>query len=73
MNPTIEDLIGLGHTKLGFFKEVQTKINELQKSNLELERKRRQVQAILDGITDIVAVVTPGYRITTVNNSFYEI
>ena len=73
MKPTIEDLIGLGHTKLGFFKEVQTKINELQKSNLELERKRRQVQAILDGITDIVAVVTPGYRITTVNNSFYEI
>jgi two-component system NtrC family sensor kinase len=73
MKPTIEDLIGLGHTKLGFFKEVQNKINELQKSNLELEAKRRQVQAILDGITDIVAVVTPGYRIKTVNNSFYEI
>jgi two-component system NtrC family sensor kinase len=73
MKPTIEDLIGLGHTKLGFFKEVQTKINELQKSNLELERKRRQVQAILDGITDIVAVVTPGYQIKIVNNSFYEI
>jgi hypothetical protein len=73
MKPDIEDLIGLGHTKLGFFREVQTKIGELQKSNLQLERKRSQVQAILDGIADIVAVVTPDYRIKTVNNSFFEI
>lgn len=73
MKTKIEDLIGLGHTKLGFFKEVQTKIGELQKSNLELEHKRRQVQAILDGITDIVAVVTSDYHIQTVNHSFYEI
>ncbi len=73
MKTKIEDLIGLGHTKLGFFKEVQTKIGELQKSNLELEHQRRQVQAILDGITDIVAVVTPDYRIKTINHSFYEI
>jgi signal transduction histidine kinase len=73
MKPKIEDLIGLGHTKLGFFKEVQTKIGELQKSNLELEHERRQVQAILDGITDIVAVVALDYRIQTVNNSFYKI
>lgn len=73
MKTKIEDLIGLGHTKLGFFKEVQTKIGELQKSNLELEHKRRQVQAILDGITDIVAVVTSDYHIQTINNSFYEI
>lgn len=73
MKTKIEDLIGLGHTKLGFFKEVQTKIGELQKSNLELEHERRQVQAILDGITDIVAVVTSDYRIQTINHSFYEI
>jgi signal transduction histidine kinase len=73
MKPKLEDLIGLGHTKLGFFKEVQAKIVELQQSNLELEHKRRQVQAILDGITDIVAVVTPDYRIQTINHSFYEI
>jgi signal transduction histidine kinase len=73
MKTKLEDLIGLGHTKLGFFKEVQNKIGELQKSNIELVHKRRQVQAILDGITDIVAVVTPDYRIQTINNSFYEI
>lgn len=73
MKTKIEDLIGLGHTKLGFFKEVQIKIGELQKSNLEREHKHRQVQAILDGITDIVAVITRDYHIQTINNSFYEI
>ena len=73
MKTEIEDLIGLGHTKLGFFKEVQTKIGELQKSNIKLEQKRRQVQAILDGIADIVAVVAPDYRIRTINNSFYTV
>ena len=73
MKTNIEDLIGMGHTKLGFFKEVQIKIGELQKSNLKLEQKRRQVQAILDGIADIVAVVAPDYRIRTINNSFYTV
>lgn len=71
--PKIEDLIGLGHTKLGFFKEVQEKIVELRKSNRELKRERQHVQAILDGITDIVAVVSPDYRIRSVNNSFFDI
>ena len=71
--PRIEDLIGLGQSKLGFFKEVQIKIAELQKTNRELSRQRQQVQAILDGITDIVAVITPDYRIRSVNNSFYNI
>jgi two-component system NtrC family sensor kinase len=71
--PKIEDLIGLEHSKLGFFKEVQEKIGELQKSNRALDRQRQQVQAILDGITDIVAVITPEYRIRSVNHSFFDI
>ena len=70
---SIEDLIGLGQSKLGFYKEVQVKIAELQKTNRELARQQQQVQAILDGITDIVAVVSPDYRIRSVNNSFYDI
>jgi signal transduction histidine kinase len=69
----IEDLIGLGHTKLGFFKEVQEMIGELRKSNRELTRERQHVQAILDGITDIVAVVSTDYRIRSVNHSFFDI
>lgn len=71
--PDIEDLIGLGHTKLGFFKEVQEKIAELRKSNRELRNEQQRVQAILDGITDIVAVISPDYRVQSVNHSFFDI
>lgn len=71
--PKIEDLIGLGHTKLGFFKEVQQKMGELRQFNRELERERQHIQAILDGITDIVAVISPDYRIRSVNHSFFDI
>lgn len=69
----IEDLVGLGHTKLGFFKEVQIKIGELRASNLELEAKRQEIQSILDGITDIVADVSLDFRIRTVNQSFFKV
>jgi signal transduction histidine kinase len=72
-SPGLEDLIGLGHTKLGFFREVQNKIGELRSSNLELEARRQEVQAILDGISDVVAVVTADYRVRSVNNSFYDL
>ena len=71
--PKIEDLIGLGHTKLGFFKEVQQKMGELRQFNRELERERQHIQAILDGITDIVAVIAPDYRIRSVNHSFFDL
>ncbi len=70
---TIEDLVGLGHTKLGFFKEVQVKIGELRAFNLELEAKRQEIQSILDGITDIVADVSLDFRIRTVNQSFFKL
>ena len=63
----LEDLIGFGHTKLGFFGEVQKKISELQASNQELESKRQEIQAILDGITDVMVVLSLDYRIISVN------
>ncbi len=68
----LADLVGLEHTKLGFFKEVQVKIEELRRSNTELERKRREIQAILDGITDVMAVVSLDYRIVSVNQVFFK-
>jgi two-component system, NtrC family, sensor kinase len=71
--PGLDDLIGLGHTKLGFFREVQDKIVELRKSNQELEARRQEVQAILDGISDVVAVIAADYKVRSVNNSFYDL
>lgn len=72
MGTCLEDLIGLEDTKLGFFKEVQIKMRELQESNLKLEEKRQQIQAILDGITDVMAVTSLDYRIQSVNDVFYR-
>ena len=71
--PTLEDLVGIEYTKLGFFREVQEKIAELQTYNLELARKQRQIQGILDGITDVMAVLALDLRITSVNHVFHEV
>jgi two-component system, NtrC family, sensor kinase len=68
----LEDLIGIEHTKLGFFKEAQIKMRELRLSNRELEQKRQEIQAILDGITDVMAVVRPDFRMVSVNHVFFK-
>lgn len=70
--PSLEDLIGIEYSKLGFFREAQERIAQLHASTLELERRRQQIQAILDGITDVMAVITPEGRITSVNRVYYD-
>ena len=70
---SIEDLIGLNYTRLGFFGDVQVKIKELQESNLKLEQTTQQIQAILDGITDVMAVISKDFRVLSVNNVFFEV
>lgn len=69
---TLDDLIGIEHTKLGFYQELQQKVEQLKASNLELDKKRKEVQAILDGITDLMAVVSEDLRIQRVNHVFYQ-
>ncbi|NLI80815.1 MAG: PAS domain-containing protein [Deltaproteobacteria bacterium] len=71
--PTLEDLIGIEYAKLGFFREVQEKIAELNATNIELSRKQRHIQAILDSITDVMAVLSPRLRISSVNRAFHEV
>ena len=71
--PRLEDLVGIEYTKLGFFREVQKKIAELRTSNLELEQKRQQLQAILDGIKDVMLVIGPDFRIISANNEYFRI
>ena len=68
----LNDIIGIESVKLGFFKEVQKTIDELKASNLELAERQRDVQAILDGIPDVVAVVSQDYEMLSVNKAFFE-
>ena len=45
----------------------------MQSSNLELEGKRAQIQAILDGISDVIAVLSLDRRILSVNKIYYDV
>ena len=73
MNRTkLSDIVGPEYTKLGFFREVQEKMGELETYNAELERKKQEIQDILNGIMDLLAVVSPDYRIVYVNKVFHD-
>lgn len=69
---TLEDLIGIEHCKLGFYQELQQKVAQLKKSNLKLEEKRQENQALLDGITDLMMVLSEDLLIQRVNHVFYR-
>ncbi|MFV0422624.1 ATP-binding protein [Oleidesulfovibrio sp.] len=70
---TIEDLVGIEHSKLNFFQELQQSIEELKESNQELEEQRRETAAILDGITDVMMVLSEDLRIISVNHVFMQL
>ncbi|MBL0714164.1 MAG: PAS domain-containing sensor histidine kinase [Desulfosarcina sp.] len=69
---TLEDLVGIDHCKLGFYQELQQKVEQLKTSNLKLEKKRREVQAVLDGITDLMVVLSEDLKIQRVNHVFND-
>lgn len=73
LKPSVEDIIGIESTKLGFFRQLQDKIVELRSSNAELEMKQRHIQAILDGITNVMAVLDEDLRVISVNHVFYKL
>ncbi|GFK92192.1 Sensor protein ZraS [Fundidesulfovibrio magnetotacticus] len=73
VRPSVEDLIGIEHCKLGFYQELRQKLVELQVANLESEERRREIAAILDGITDIMMVLSEDLRIMSVNHVFEEV
>jgi two-component system, NtrC family, sensor kinase len=69
---TLEDLVGIEHSKLGFYQELQQKVEQLKTSNQELEKKRKEIQAVLDGITDLMLVLSEDLKIQRVNHVFSE-
>jgi len=74
MTPTdLNDLIGIEYSKLDFFQELQHTIHELKEANKESENQRREISAILDGITDVMMVLSEDLRIISVNHVFQEL
>lgn len=73
MKPTtLEDLVGIEHSKLGFYQELQQKVEQLKNSNLKLDNKRKEIQALLDGITDLMLVLSEDLVIQRVNHVFND-
>ncbi len=70
--PTLEDVIGIEYVKLGFFREARETIDELRASNQELAQKKLQIQAILNGLTDVMVVLSKDLWIQSVNHVYYE-
>jgi PAS domain S-box-containing protein len=53
---SLERLLGLESSKIGFYSEVKQKIHELEMANLGLRRKSSEFQAMFDSISDGVIV-----------------
>ena len=51
------DFKGLGHSKIGHFKEVRSKIKELEKLNVQLARRHNRLDAIFNSMSDGVTIL----------------
>ncbi|WP_084515848.1 two-component system sensor histidine kinase NtrB [Desulfovibrio cuneatus] len=71
--PSIEDVLGVSQTKLGFYSEWQRKMVELRKAHAASEHQRLANQAILEGIADLMMVLDEELRIVSVNRVFHSL
>lgn len=69
---TLQDIIGLEYTKLGFFQELRRSVEALRQAHTESEQRRREISTILDGITDVMMVLSDTLEIIAVNHVFQE-
>ncbi len=60
---SLERLLGLDSSKIGFYAEVKQKIHELEAANLGLRSKSNELQAMFDSISDGVIVYDNGGRV----------
>jgi PAS domain S-box-containing protein len=49
---SLDQLLGLHSSKIGFYAEVKQKIQELEAANLNLRTKKSELQAVFDAISD---------------------
>lgn len=61
------DFKGIGFSKVGHFKEVRSKINELEKLNIELATRHNRLEAIINSISDGMTILDSNLNITFVN------
>lgn len=66
-NLSSPDFKGLGHSKIGYFKEVRSKIKELEKLNIQLARRHNRLDAIFNSMSDGVTILDRDLNIVYTN------
>ena len=61
------DFKGISYSKIGYFKEVQSKIKELEKLNLELAHRHNRLEAIFNGMSDGLTILDRNLTIVFAN------
>ena len=61
------DFKGISYSKIGYFKEVQSKIKELEKLNLELAHRHNRLEAIFNGMSDGLTILDRNFTIVFAN------
>ena len=62
------DFKGLNHSKVGYFKQVRDKLKELENLSLQLGRRHRRLEAILDGMSDGLTILDHQLNIVFTNS-----
>lgn len=65
-NPAI-DFKGIGFSKIGHFREVRTKIKELEKLNLKLAHRGNRLEAIFNSMNDGVTILDRNLNVVFAN------
>jgi signal transduction histidine kinase len=61
------DFKGLGHSKIGYFKEVRAKIRELETLNVQLARRHNRLDGIFNSMSDGVTILDSSLSIVYAN------
>lgn len=61
------DFKGIGFSKIGYFKEVRSKIKELEKLNIKLVRRHNRLEAIFNSMTDGLTILDREMNIVFAN------
>ncbi|MDM8538924.1 PAS domain-containing protein, partial [Desulfobacterales bacterium HSG17] len=67
------DFKGLGHSKIGYFKDVRLKIKELEKLNIKLARRHNRMEAVINSMDNGLTILDSKLNIVYANHIQKEI
>ncbi len=68
LKPSFTDFKGLGHSKIGYFKQVRSKIKELENLNLKLAHRHNRLEAVINSMDSGLAILDRDLNIIYANH-----